>query len=36
MDVNIEKIIVPDAFVRAKNKETDAKYFLGHETDNKI
>ena len=36
MDVDIEKIIVTDAFAQAKDKETDGKHSLGYETDHKI
>lgn len=32
----IEKIIVSNAFVIGINKEADAVYFIGYETDNKI
>ena len=35
-DKEITKTIVSDAFVYSKNKETDQKYFIGHEYDNKI
>ena len=36
MRVEIQKIIVSDAFACGKNKETDAKCFIGYETGNKI
>lgn len=32
----VEKIIVSNAFVIGINKEADAVYFIGYETDNKI
>ena len=35
MEVEIEKIILSNAFGYDINKETDAKYFTGYETDNK-
>ena len=32
-DVDIEKILVLDQFAYNKNKETNAKYFIGYKTD---
>lgn len=36
MEVDIVEMIVSIAFAYGKNKETDAKYFTGYETNNKI
>ena len=36
MDVDFGKTIVYDAFGYDINNKTDAKYFIGYETDNRI
>ena len=35
MNEGIEKLIESGAFAYGKSKETDAKYFIGYEADNK-
>ena len=34
-NVNIEGILISDEFAHGKNKETDAKYFIGYQNDKK-